>query len=111
MPDKTQPREESEFSAAPCSAFVVQDLTGEVPVQVCHSKEAATKWVAHLMEWRPNARPVVSSGEEIIEEALKAGMQCAENCRLNATYHKRVIGAALALFRPNDKVSDCPPNS
>jgi hypothetical protein len=97
MSEDVNRKAERPFAVAHGSAFVVQDLTGEVEPMAFNSRESASKWVAHLMEWRPNARPTVDSANEIILEALKAGLVCAENCRLNATYHRRTIIAALTV--------------
>ena len=39
--------------------FIVRDLTGSLPPQKCATREAAVAWCAHLMEWSPNARPII----------------------------------------------------
>src|SRR6266542_3390554 len=93
--------EDGERLAAPLgSVFVVQDLTGELPPRPCNSQDSASKWSAHLMEWRPNVRTAVDPDEKLIIEALNAGMACAEECKLNSTYHKRVLSAAMSRSRP-----------
>jgi hypothetical protein len=90
-------------SPTPCSAsgFVVHDLTLRVEPRAFATRPEASKWLAHLMEWQPEARPVVVAASDLILEALKAGMACADNCKLNATYHKRTIQTALILFPQN----------
>lgn len=35
----------------------------------------------------------------MVEEALEAGLAATEHCRLNATYHKRVLTEALTRLR------------
>jgi len=55
---ETQPP--ASLGAAHGSAkWVVRDLTRRLPDQECDTKEIAEKWVMHLLEWQPAARPAV----------------------------------------------------
>jgi len=87
----------------PCSAspYVVHDVTNRVEPRAFATREEASKWLAHLTEWQPESRPVIAKAADLILEALKAGLACADNCKLNATYHKRTIQTALILFPQN----------
>ena len=39
--------------------FVVHDVTGLVPDQLCVTQDQAEKWVRHLTKWVINARPII----------------------------------------------------
>jgi len=47
-----------------CSAFIVHDMTGSVPDQICKTRESAEAWVRQITEARPNARPVIQPNKE-----------------------------------------------